>query len=57
MSEVVKIRIEGVKRQIDTLASFVKEPKGIFETADAIVKNFRNANRETVKAIKERRRR
>jgi hypothetical protein len=51
VKKVIDIRVSSARRQIDNVWSFVKEPKGIFETVDAMVKNFRSANRETIEAL------
>jgi len=50
-SRVIQTRINAAKRQINTLKEFLTTPKGIFETVDQMVKNFRRANRETLSAI------
>lgn len=52
MPGVIEIRIEGVKKQADTLVSFATEPKGVFETADEMIKNFRSTNRQTLEQLR-----
>lgn len=52
MSGVINVRVAGVKRQIETAKDFVKEPRGIFETADKVIRNFRYTNKETLRALK-----
>jgi len=50
-NRIIQTRINAAKRQVNTLKEFLSTPKGVFETADQIVKNFRRANRETLSAI------
>lgn len=50
-SRVIQTRVSAAKRQVNTLKDFLTTPKGIFETADQIVKNFRRANRETLSSL------
>jgi len=52
MSEIIRIRVEGIRKQVDALKSFVTEPKGVFETADQLVKNFRQTNRQTLQQLR-----
>jgi len=51
VSRVVDMRISSLKRQVDNIRTFVTEPVGIFETVDRMVKNFREANRQTIQAV------
>ena len=48
---VLDIRIKALERQIDTLKTAIAQPVGLFETIDAMIKNFRVANRETLQAL------
>lgn len=51
LAEVIDIRKRSIKRQIDNIIEFVTTPKGVFETVDEAVKIFREANRETLRAL------
>jgi hypothetical protein len=51
VKKVVDIRVASASKQLGNVLGFVKEPKGVFETVDSIVKTFRGANRETLEAI------
>ena len=51
-SRIIQTRINSAKRQVNTLKEFLTTPKGVFETADQIVKNFRRANRETLGTLR-----
>lgn len=52
MSGVINVRVDGIKRQISTLKDFIKEPRGVFETADKVIRNFRYTNKETLRELK-----
>ncbi len=49
---IINVRVDGVKLQIETIKDFVKEPRGVFETADKLVRNFRYTNKETLREMK-----
>lgn len=51
MSDVIETRTKSIQAQVDNVLGFVKSPKGVFETADDIIKQFRSANRETINAL------
>jgi len=52
MAEVVRLRLESARRQVETVTQFVTTPKGVFETLDEMIRTFRTTNRETLKALK-----
>lgn len=51
MSKVVETRIRALQRQVETLKSFLMEPRGVFETIDTMIKNTRYANKETLRQL------
>jgi len=51
ITEILKIRTESLIKQIDTVSEFLATPKGVFETLDKAVKQFRQANIETLEAL------
>ena len=51
MQEAIETRIRGARKQLDTLTAFVTEPKGVFQTVDEMVRNFRETNREMVREL------
>ena len=51
VKEVIDVRKSSIRKQIDNVYEFVTTPKGIFQTLDEAVKTFRQANRDTLKAI------
>jgi hypothetical protein len=50
---IIDIRKSSLRRQLDNIRSFVRMPKGLFEGIDSFIKTFREANKETVRAIRE----
>jgi len=36
---------------LDNVVSFVTEPKGVFQTMDAVIETFRETNRETLREL------
>jgi len=51
MARVVQDRISSAKTQVNTVKNFIRGTSGPFETADAIVRQFRSANRRMLSAI------
>jgi len=49
--EVIKTRMRYAQKQVMNVKEFLTTPKGVFETLDEIIKTFRRANKETLKAI------
>ena len=49
--KIVDIRVSAIRKQLDNIVEFVKSPKGLFETVDASIKTFREANRELVETL------
>lgn len=48
--KIVKDRVESVKTQGRTIASFAKGTGGIFETLDSVTRQFRSTNRRMLGA-------
>jgi len=49
--KIVNIRTSALRKQVDNVITLVKQPVGVFETLDTVVKTFRQANRETLEVI------
>ncbi len=51
VQDIIQTRLSYVRRNINTVTSFITQPKGVFETLDEVVKNVRSANRATIREI------
>lgn len=49
--DVVRVRVEGVRKQVDNIYDFITKPVGPFETLDNVVKTFRETNRKSVETL------
>jgi hypothetical protein len=52
VKRIVEIRKSSVRKQVDNVKKFVRTPEGLFEGIDSFIKTFREANKETIRAIK-----
>jgi len=52
MPQILNIRLEALRKQVDTVAKLVAEPVGVFQTVDTMIRTFREANRKTLEAIR-----
>ena len=50
-SRIIQVRLNSARRQVNTVKEFLTTPKGVFETVDQVVRNFRRANRETLATL------
>lgn len=50
--ELIEIRKRALEKHRSNLVSFVKEPRGVFEWIDTSIKIFREANKESIEAIR-----
>ena len=48
---ILQTRKTYARRQIDVVRSFLTTPRGVFETVDEIIRNFRAANRATLRQL------
>ena len=51
MSGILEARVKALQRQLAVLERFATTPTGLFETLDMMVRNFRMANRETLRRL------
>ncbi len=47
---ILNTRMQGIQNQVRNLQTIATTPKGIFESADMIVKDFRSANKATIRS-------
>lgn len=52
LGEVVDIRKRALQKQAQNVMSLIRDPVGLFETLDEMIRTFRSANRETLGAIR-----
>ncbi len=51
IQNIIQTRLNYMRRNINTVTSFLTQPKGVFETVDEVIKNVRMANRTTLQEL------